>query len=77
MAALGLREEYQGRWKHGDLIGDTKDPTDEEVAAAFKALPISPFDLDHYPKIHCNKCQLYCPLGDRKAHFTDKGLSSI
>lgn len=74
VAALGLRNEFCGRNKTGDLVtGD--DPTDEEIADAIRKKPISNVDLDHYPKYYCNKCLLYCPLGNWKEIFGDTKLS--
>jgi len=74
VAALGMRDEFSGMRKVGNLV-ESNDPTDEDIAQAMKKYPHSDNNLDHYPKSYCNKCQIYCPLGNRKEHFTDKGLS--
>ncbi len=74
VAALGMRNEFAGIKKRGDLIvSDT--PTDSEIEAATAKYEISAFNLDHYPKCFCNKCQIYCPVGNWKETFRDTGLS--
>jgi len=75
VAALGMRDEFSGMRKVGNLVESNK-PTDEDIANAMDKYPISNNNLDHFPKSFCNKCQIYCPIGNRKAHFTDKGLSN-
>lgn len=70
VAALGLRNEFSGVQKRGDLVAGN-DPTDEDIAEAIKKYEISGNNLDHYPKSYCNKCQIYCPLGNRKEIFKE------
>ena len=75
VAALGMRNEFAGKVKRGDLV-TTDDPSDTDIAEAMKNYAISNTNLDHYPKSFCNRCQIYCPLGNRKSIFKDKGLSA-
>ena len=74
VAALGMRNEFAGIRKRGDLV-ESEDPTDEEIAEAMKRYEISNCNLDHYPKCYCNRCQIYCPVGNWQATFGDTGLS--
>ena len=74
VAALGLRDEFAGIRKRGDLVV-SEDPTEEEIAEAIKKFPISNCNLDHYPKCNCNRCQIYCPVGNWQETFGDTGLS--
>lgn len=76
VAALGMRNEYAGIRKRGDLV-DSKDPTDEEIERAMAAYEISNCNLDHYPKCYCNKCQIYCPLGNWEEVFRDTKISKM
>ena len=74
VAALGLRDEFAGLRKQGDLVqGD--DPSDAEIEAAMAKFKISNCNLDHFPKCYCNRCQIYCPVGKWKETFRDTGLS--
>ena len=74
VAALGMRDEFAGIRKRGDLV-EGKDPSDEDIARAMKAYPLDNSNLDHYPKNFCNRCQVYCPIGNRDKIFKETGLS--
>lgn len=74
VAALGMRNEFAGIRKRGDLV-EGMDPTAEDIADAMTRYEISNCNLDHYPKCFCNKCQIYCPIGNWKETFQDTGLS--
>jgi Pyruvate/2-oxoacid:ferredoxin oxidoreductase delta subunit len=74
VAALGMRNEFAGIRKRGDLVA-SDDPTDDEIAQAMANYEISNCNLDHYPKCYCNRCQIYCPAGSWKETFGDTGLS--
>lgn len=76
VAALGMRNEFAGIRKRGDLVEGT-DPSDEDIANAMKNYEISNSNLDHYPKCFCNKCQIYCPVGNWKEIFHDTKLSKL
>ena len=58
---------------------ETDDPSDEELAAALQ----KQFDypgmqtLDHLPMYHCDRCLIYCPVGNWKQQFADKGLTRM
>ena len=74
VAALGMRNEFAGIKKRGDLV-ESDAPTDAEIEDAMTKYEISAFNLDHFPKCFCNKCQIYCPIGNWKETFHDTGLS--
>ncbi len=74
VAALGLRNEFAGIRKRGDLV-HSDDPSDDEIEKAISEYAISNCSLDHYPKCFCNRCQIYCPVGEWKETFEDTGLS--
>lgn len=74
VACMALKKKYAGAIAVEDVI-ETEDPTDEELIAAMKKRPISDYTMDHYPKFNCDRCLLYCPVGNWKARFADKGLS--
>ncbi len=74
VAAMALRKKYAGASPVEDAV-DTEDPTDQELIAGLKKRPIDDYTLDHYPKFHCDRCLLYCPAGDWKRRFADRGLS--
>ena len=73
VAALGLRDEFAGIRKRGDLVTND-DPTDEDIADAMRRFPLSNCNLDHKPKSSCSRCQIYCPIGGWKETFGDTGL---
>jgi len=56
---------------------DNNDPSDEELAAALQKQYDYPGmqTLDHLPMFHCDKCMIYCPVGNWKEQFHDRGLS--
>ena len=74
VAALGMRNEFAGIRKRGDLVED-RNPSDAEIAKAMSEYEISNCNLDHYPKCYCNKCQIYCPVGSWDKTFRSTGLS--
>ena len=74
VAALGMRSEFAGIRDRGDLV-ESDTPTDADIEEAMKRYEISAFNLDHFPKCYCNRCQIYCPVGRRKEIFRDTGLS--
>lgn len=74
VAALGMRNEFAGIRKRGDLVVGMN-PTDDDIAKAMSEYEISNFNIDHYPKCFCNKCQIYCPLGNWDKIFGETGIS--
>lgn len=76
VASLGFRKEFSGKLNVPDQIMHNE-PTDEELAAAYKAKPMNHFSLGHYPNYFCDMCTLYCPVGGWKERFGDKGLSKF
>ncbi len=60
-------------------VVETDNPSDEELAEALK----KQFDfpgfqtLDHLPMFHCEKCLIYCPVGNWKQQFRDHGLTRM
>lgn len=59
------------------VIVDTDTPTDDELAAALKKQYDYPGmqTLDHLPMYYCDKCMIYCPVGNWAEQFRDRGLS--
>jgi len=76
VASLAFRNEFSGKIQVPDLI-DNDNPTNAEIAEAYAKKPISDNSLDHYPRHYCNKCMLYCPLGNWDGLFADRGLSTF
>lgn len=74
VAALGMRDEFAGIKKRGNLV-EGMNPTDDEIAEAMKKYPHSNCNLDHFPKNFCNACQVYCPIGNWNEIFKETGLS--
>ena len=68
VAALGMRNEFAGIKKRGDLVAGMN-PSDADIALAMKNYEISNCNLDHYPKCFCNICQIYCPVGNWEKIF--------
>lgn len=74
VASLAFRSEFADKNKVPDQItGD--DPTDEEIVEAYRTKPMSHNSVNHYPIHFCNRCMLYCPLGNWEGTFSERGLS--
>lgn len=56
---------------------DSPHPSEAELAAALEKQFERPGfqTLDHLPMYCCDKCMIYCPVGDWKAQFRDKKLT--
>ncbi len=76
VASMAFRSEFSDKDKVPDQIMNDA-PTDDELSTAFTSKPLSHTTIDHYPKHHCNKCILYCPIGDWQKKFGDTGLSKF
>ena len=77
VASMAFRKEFSGKFDAPDQIM-SNNPSDEELAKAYKYQPISNHTLDHYPKFFCNnRCLVYCPLGDWEKRYHDTGLSGF
>ena len=52
-------------------------PSDEELAEALKRQFAAPGfqTLDHLPMYHCERCLIYCPVGNYERDFRATGLS--
>ena len=74
VASCALRKEFAGRIPVKDLV-DTYDPTDEQIEDAFAQKAIQSLSLEHYPRYFCDRCLLYCPVGNWQERFGDTGLS--
>ena len=59
------------------VVVDKDSPTDEELAEALSRNFEKPGfqTLDHIPMFHCERCLIYCPVGNWKEKFADHGLS--
>lgn len=75
VASVGYRKEFVKRLGKDLIQGN--DPTDEELAAAWSVRPITTPAVEHYPRNNCDKCLIYCPLGDWNGIFRDRGLSNL
>lgn len=73
VSAHGLRKEFGGT---NDWI-TTDSPTPQDIQNAFAAMGPHNDSLQHYPTWHCGRCLAYCPAGNWKAKYADKGLSSF
>ncbi len=71
VATLGLRDEFAGIQKRGNLVS-TMTPKHEDIVEAMKNFSISNSNLDHFPKCFCNACQIYCPLGNWDKIFGER-----
>ncbi len=74
VASMGYRKEFQGRVPVPDLIM-TNDPTDEQLKAAFAKKPVNGLSVSHYPNYLCDRCLVYCPLGDWDKRFKETGFT--
>ena len=52
-------------------------PTEEELTEALKRQFAAPGfqTLDHLPMYHCERCLIYCPVGNWHEQFAETGLS--
>ncbi len=76
VASMAMRKQFGGRLPVPDLIMHD-DPTDEELIEAFKKKPVNGLSVDHYPRYFCDRCLLYCPVGNWQKRFGDTHLSSF
>ncbi len=55
----------------------SEDPTDEELAKGLQKQFDAPGfqTLDHLPMYCCDRCLLYCPVGNYKSAFVDRNLT--
>lgn len=73
-ACFGFKKELNPRT---NVVVESDRPDDAELAAALKKQFENPGfqTLDHLPMYHCDKCMVYCPVGNWKEQFHDRGLS--
>ena len=76
VASMAFRKEFSVQGETEDLIMNN-DPSDEELSEAYLKKAFSNTSLDHFPKHYCNKCVLYCPVGNWKERYADRGLSKF
>ena len=74
VAELGYRREFSGRVPCPDLIMEDA-PDDATLKAAFEKKPITAMSAEHYPRYLCDRCLVYCPVGNWKSRYFDTGLS--
>ena len=74
VACFGFRRQLNPRT---GVVVDKDSPTDEELAEALSRNFEKPGfqTLDHIPMFHCERCLIYCPVGNWKEKFADHGLS--
>ena len=74
VACFGFRKELNARAK---AVVEQDHPTDEQLAEALKkqfANP-GPMNLDHVQFYHCDRCLVYCPIGNWSERYRDNGLT--
>lgn len=73
-ACFGFKRELNPMTR---IVIENDHPSDDELAKALKQQFASPGfqTLDHLPMFHCDKCMIYCPVGNWKQQFEDTGLS--
>ena len=76
VASMAFRKEFSVQGETEDLIMNN-DPSDAELSEAYLKKTFIHTSLDHYPKHYCNKCVLYCPVGNWKERYADRGLSNF
>lgn len=76
IAEMAMRKQFMGRVPVPDqILGN--EATDEEFIEAFKKKPMDPLHVDHYPRYMCDRCLVYCPVGNWKERFRDTNQSSF
>ena len=74
VACFGFRRDLN---RMTNAVVESEHPTDEELAAALEqqfALPGFQ-TLDHLPMFYCDKCLVYCPVGNWDEQFRGHGLT--
>ena len=54
----------------------TEDPTTKDIDVAMNAKPFETTGVQINPTWKCGHCMSYCPAGNWKEHFDDKGLTN-
>ncbi len=73
-ACFGFRREVNPM---ASVVVESLHPGEEELAEALKKQFAAPGfqTLDHLPMYHCDRCLIYCPVGDWARKYRDTGLS--
>ena len=73
-ACFGFRRETNPM---SSVLVENAHPTDGELAAALEKQFAAPGfqTLDHLPMFHCDRCMIYCPVGDFTKKYRDTGLT--
>jgi len=60
-----------------EIVVEHEHPDDAELAEALQQQFDKPGfqTLDHVPMFYCDRCMLYCPVGNWKEQFRDRGLT--
>ena len=74
VASMAFRKEFAGKADVPDQILDN-DPDDETLKKAYAEKPAAYWSLGHHPDYYCDRCRLYCPLGNWQERFGDTHLS--
>ena len=74
IACFGFRKELNPRTA---IVVEDEHPSDEVLAAALQKQFDEPGfqTLDHVPMYHCDRCMIYCPVGNWNEQFLDRGLT--
>jgi epoxyqueuosine reductase QueG len=73
-ACFGFRRETNPM---GSVRVENAHPSDGELAAALEKQFAAPGfqTLDHLPMFHCDRCMIYCPIGDFEKKYRAAGLT--
>ena len=73
-ACFGFHKALNGRT---GVVVSTKHPSDAELAEALEKQYEKPGyqTLDHVPTFHCDRCMVYCPVGNWNEQFRDRSLT--
>jgi epoxyqueuosine reductase QueG len=74
VACFGFRKELN---RMTSIVVENDHPDDEELAEALEKQFAAPGfqTLDHVPMFHCDRCMIYCPVGNWNEQFRDRGLT--
>ena len=74
VASCAMRREFEGRVPVKNLV-DTYNPTDEQLEEAYEVKAMQSLSLEHFPRYFCDRCLIYCPVGNWQERFADVGTS--
>ena len=74
VACFGFRKDLNPRTS---VVVETDHPDEEQLGKALRKQFEAPGfqTLDHLPMYHCDRCMVYCPVGNWSEQFRDTGLT--